>query len=79
MVAPIRSQVRIPTGTNFRLWAKKIPLAVLAARLGPLGHGPGFGGFFRDQVKPCCFLLMKNSGVRSPLPAGFFFLRKSAY
>ena len=30
---------------NFSLWVKKIPLAVFAARLGPLGHGLGFGGF----------------------------------
>jgi len=27
-------------------WGKKNLLVVLAIRLGPLGHGPGFGGFF---------------------------------
>jgi len=26
-------------------WGKKNLLVVLAARLGPLGHGPEFGGF----------------------------------
>ena len=30
--------------------AKKIPLAVLAARLDPLGHGSGFGKFFCSRV-----------------------------
>ena len=44
-VAPTRSRVRIPGGTNFHLVGKKNPLAVLAERLGPLGHGPEFGGF----------------------------------
>ena len=29
---------------EFSLVGKKISLAVLAVRLGPLGHGPGFGG-----------------------------------
>ena len=30
--------------------AKKIPLAMLAARFDPLGHGSGFGKFFRSRV-----------------------------
>ena len=38
---------------------KKIPLVVLAARLGPLGHGPGFGGFLYP-VSRLGFLLMKK-------------------
>jgi len=38
---------------------KKNPLAVLAARLGPLGHGPGFGGFLYP-VSRLGFLLMKK-------------------
>ena len=61
---------------NFPLVGKQIPLVVLAARLGPLGHGPGFGGGFRGWVKPCYFLLMKNGGVRStPPPTATFFLQ----
>ena len=67
-----RSLVRFPAGTNF-LVGKKIPLAVLAARLGPLGHGSGLGGFFRGRVKPCCFLLMKNGWGPFTPPAVFFF------
>ena len=68
-----RSLVRFPAGTNF-LVGKKIPLAVLGARLGSLGHGPGFGGFFRGRVKPCCFLLMKNGWGPFTPPAAFFLL-----
>jgi hypothetical protein len=30
--------------------AKKVSLAVLAAKLDPLGHGSGFGKFFRSRV-----------------------------
>ena len=45
--------VALPAGPEFESHQKRIsgclgekkPLAVLAARLGPLGHGPGFGGF----------------------------------
>jgi len=48
---------------EFPLVSKKISLAVLAAKLGSLGHGLGFEEFFRGRVKPCCFLLMKNAGV----------------
>ena len=49
MVAPIRSRVRISTGTNFCLWAKK----------SPRGCGCGFGknppaglGKIRPQADP---------------------------
>ena len=38
---------------------------MLAARLGPLGHGPGFGGFSAAGRSLSRFLLMKNGGVRS--------------
>ena len=48
---------------EFSLVGKKIPLALLAVRLGPLGHGPGFRGVFRGRVKPCCFLLIKKRVV----------------
>ena len=71
-VAPTRLWVRILAGTNFRSWVKKNLLAVLVARLGPLGHGPGFEGFFAAGRSRSRFLLMKNGGVRSP-PATFFY------
>jgi len=76
MALPLEVAGSIPSRDELSRGQKKIPLAVLAARLGPLGHGPGFGGVFRGRVKPCCFLLMKNGGVRSPPhpPAAFFFL-----
>jgi len=54
-----RSWVRISSEANFRLLGEKKPLAVLAARLGPLGHGPGFGGFLYP-VSRLGFLLMKK-------------------
>ena len=69
MAIPLEVAGSFPAGTNF-LVGKKILLVVLAARLSPLGYGPGFGGFFCGRVKPCCFLLMKNGGVHSP--ATFF-------
>ena len=39
---------------------KKIPLAVLAARLGPHGHGTGFGGFLYP-IKPIRLLLNEKT------------------
>jgi len=59
--------VALPAGPEFEshqkrisgCWEKKNPLAVLAARLGPLGHGPGFGGFLYP-VSRLGFLLMKK-------------------
>ena len=45
--------VALPAGPEFEshqkrisgCWEKKKPIVVLAASLGPLGHGPRFGGF----------------------------------
>ena len=71
--APHRFGVWTPAEANFRPWIKKNSLAVLAARLGPPGYGPGFGGFVGWE-KPGYFLLMKNGGVRSP---GQVFFKKS--
>jgi len=56
---------------------KKNPLAVLAAKLGPLGHGPEFGGFSAAGRSLSRFLLMKNSGVRPPQPGGAAFFNTS--
>ena len=72
MVAPHKIASSNSSWNKFLLVDKKISLAVLTARLSPLGHEPGFGGFFCGRMKPCCFFLMKNSRIRSP-PAIFFF------
>ena len=47
MVAPHKVKVASsnPSWDEFPLVGKKIPLVVLAAWLGLLGHGSGFGGF----------------------------------
>ena len=61
MVAPHKVKVASSNSSwdEFPLVGKKIPLAMLAARLGPLGHGPGFGGFLYP-VSRLGFLLMKK-------------------
>ena len=80
MVAPcLPVEVRSPLGMDFladSAGVKKISLTMLVTRFGPLGHEVRFGGFFRDRVKPCCFLLMKNSGVCSNTPRRLFLLKK---
>ena len=48
---------------------------MLAARLGPLGHGPGFEGFSAAGRNRSRFLLMKNGG--SIHPSGHVILRLS--
>jgi len=40
-------------------WGKKSPPAVLAARHGPCGYGPGFGGFLGWMRSRSRFLLIK--------------------
>ena len=45
MVTPHKVASSNPNWDEFSLVGKKISLAVLAARLGPLGHGPGCGSF----------------------------------
>ena len=52
---------------------KKNPLAVLAARLGPHGHEPGFGGF-STRLSRLGFLLMKKRWGRFTPRVEFFFI-----
>ena len=54
----------------------KKPLAVLAARLGPLGHGSGFGGFLYPGKPVWLPLNEKTVGPFSP-PVEFFYLKKT--
>ena len=80
MVAPcLPVEVRSPLGMDFladSAGVKKISLTMLVTRFGPLEHEVWFGGFFRGQIKPGCFLLMKNSGVCSNTPGRVFFTKK---
>ena len=56
-------------------WLAQKPLAVLAARFGPHGHGSGFGGF-STRLSRLGFLLMKKWWGRfTPPPVEFFFLK----
>ena len=75
MVVPTRSRVRIPVGTNFRPWVKKFPRCA-RRKARPSRAWARVWGFFRGREKPCCFLLMKNGGVRSPLRPRFFLYLK---
>ena len=54
---------------EFSLMGKKISLAVLAARLGPHGHGPGFRGFLYP-VKPVRLPLNEKNGRAVSHPPG---------
>ena len=74
MVAPTRSRVRIPAGTNFCLWAKK-SVAMLAARW-PSRAWARVRGFFPRQGE--IVLLPLNEKRWGPFtppapPAAFFF------
>ena len=75
--------VVLPAGPEFEshqkrisgCWEKKKPIAVLAARLGPLGHGLGFGGFLYPVSWLGFLLLKKNSGACFTPRVEFFFLK----
>ena len=69
-----------PTGPEFDshqkrisgCWGKKKTLVVLAARLDPLGHGPGFGGFIYPD-KPVWLSLNEKTMGPFPSRVEFFF------
>ena len=53
----------------------KNPLDVFAARLGPLGHGPGFGGFLYPGKPVWLSFNEKTVGPFTPLGRVFFKMR----
>ena len=71
-VAPQQVLSSILIRSEFPAVGVKNPLAVLAARLGPLGHGPGFRSFLYPD-KPVWLPLNEKTVGLFPPRVEFFF------